>query len=283
VSAVSKDIGSIGRSGRRLSEETTRIVEGIRAGRGTIGKLVNDDELYTRVATIAAEAEQAAKTARIAADGARSAIARLQGSVSSDGGAQSIVGEIRQTLSSTRDAMSNLADNTEALKRNVLVRGFFSDRGFYDLNAITVIDYRQGVLAGEHRDPIRIWLRGDLLFETAPAAANEALSEDGRIRLDRAMAEVLRYPQDTPLIVEGYAVGNTRDVRFRLAADRARQVREYIIARYGWAPTLVGTMPLGEQAINGPNGAEWDGVSLAAWVDRRALRAKPNGAAPDGR
>ena len=65
------------------------------------------------------------------------------------------------------------------------------------------------------------------------------------------MAEVLRYPQDTPLVVEGYAVGNTRDVRFRLAADRARQVREFIIARYGWAPTLVGTMPLGEQAIDG--------------------------------
>ena len=78
VTTVSKDLESIGRAGRRLSEETTRIVEGIRAGRGTIGKLVNDDELYTRVAGIAAEAEQAAKTARLAADGARSAIARLQ-------------------------------------------------------------------------------------------------------------------------------------------------------------------------------------------------------------
>ena len=272
VTTVSKDLESIGHAGRRLSEETTRIVEGIRAGRGTIGKLVNDDELYTRVAGIAAEAEQAAKTARLAADSARSAIARLQEG-GSEGSVQSIVGELRQTLSSTRDAMSNLAENTEALKRNVLVRGFFDDRGYYDLNAITAIDYRQGALAGKNRDPIRIWLRGDLLFETVQrqAQANEALSADGRVRLDRAMAEVLRYPKDTPLIVEGYAVGNTRDARYRLAADRARQVREYIIVRYGWAPTLVAAMPLGEQAIDGPNGAEWDGVSLAAWVDRRAL------------
>ena len=278
VTTVSKDLESIGRASRRLSEETTRIVEGIRAGRGTIGKLVNDDELYTRVAGIAAEAEQAAKTARLAADGARSAIARLQEGGSA-GSVQSIVGELRQTLSSTRDAMSNLAENTEALKRNVLVRGFFDDRGYYDLNAITAIDYRQGALAGKHRDPIRIWLRGDLLFETVQgqAQANEALSADGRVRLDRAMAEVLRYPKGTPLIVESYVVGNTRDARYRLAADRARQVREYIIVRYGWAPTLVGTMPLGEQAIDGPNGAEWDGVSLAAWVDRRALGAKSNG------
>ena len=125
VTSVSDDVASIGRSGRRLSEETTRIVEGIRAGRGTIGKLVNDDELYKRIAGIAAEAEQAAKTARVAADGARAAIARLQEGGSTDGAAQSIVGELRQTLSHTRDAMSNLAENTEALKRNVLVRGYF--------------------------------------------------------------------------------------------------------------------------------------------------------------
>ena len=285
VSSVSDDLTSISRSGRRLSEETIRIVEGIRAGRGPIGKLVNDEELYTRVAGIAAEAEQAAKTARIAADGARSAIARLQESGSSDGAVQSIVGELRQTLSSTRDAMANLAENTEALKRNVLVRGFFEDRGYYDLDGITAIDYRQGVLAGKHRDPVRIWLRGDLLFEAAQgqAQANEALSAEGRVRLDRAMAEVLRYPQDTPLMVEGYAVGGTRDVLFRRAADRSRQVREYIIARYGWAPTLVGTMPLGAQAINGPSGAEWDGISLAVWVDRRALLAKPKSASPGDR
>jgi phospholipid/cholesterol/gamma-HCH transport system substrate-binding protein len=285
VTAVSEDVESIGRTGRRLSEETTRIVEGIRAGRGTIGKLVNDDELYTRVAGIAAEAEQAAKTARVAADGVRAAVERLQGSGSSDGAVQSIVGELRQTLSSTRDAMADLAENTEALKRNVLVRGFFSDRGYYDLNAITAIDYRHGVLAGKHREPIRIWLRGDLLFEAAPGQgqANETLSADGRVRLDRAMGEVLRYPQDTPLIVEGYAVGGSRDLLFRRASDRARQVREYIIARYGWAPSLVGAVPLGEQAINGPDGAEWDGISLAAWVDRRTLRAKPNGASPGDR
>ena len=50
VTSVSADVESMAFTGRRLSEETTHIVEGIRAGRGTIGKLVNDDELYTRVA-----------------------------------------------------------------------------------------------------------------------------------------------------------------------------------------------------------------------------------------
>ena len=109
------------------------------------------------------------------------------------------------------------------------------------------------------------------------------MSADGRVRLNYAMAEVLRYPQDTPLIVESYAVGGTRDVQFRRAVDRAWQVQKYIIAGYGWSPTLVGAMPLGEQAIDGPNGAEWDGIGLAAWVDRRTLRAKASGASPGDR
>ena len=197
VTSVSDDLTSISRSGRRLSEETTRIVEGIRAGRGTIGKLVNDEELYTRVAGIAAEAEQAAKTARIAADGARSAIARLQESGSSDGALQSIVGELRQTLSSTRDAMANLAENTEALKRNVLVRGFFEDRGYYDLDGITAIDYRQGVLAGKHRDPVQIWLRGDLLFETAHKVRRK---QSRRCRRRVACASIAPWPKSCAIL-----------------------------------------------------------------------------------
>ena len=45
----------------------------------------------------------------------------------------------------------------------------------------------------------------------------------------------------------------------------------------------MGTMPLGAQAINGPSGAEWDGISLAVWVDRRALLAKPKSASPGDR
>lgn len=291
LKTVSHNVETIGRAGRRVSEDAARVVEGIRAGRGTVGKLVNDDELYTRVTGIATNAEQAAKTARAAAEGARTAIERLQGGLSSEGPVSSVVGDLRQTLSSTRDAMSNLAENTEALKRNFLFRGYFRDRGYYDLDALTMVDYRQGALAGEHREPIRIWLRGDLLFETAasriPATGSvrggiegtgtegtETLSEDGRVRLDRAMAEVLRYPNNTPLIIEGYAEGNTRDVRFLRSAERARQVREHVIARYGLAPTRVGTMPLGNDADGSPSGSEWDGVSLAVWVDRRVLEAE---------
>jgi hypothetical protein len=184
--------------------------------------------------------------------------------------------------------MSDLAENTEALKRNLLFRGFFEDRGYYDLNDLTPADYREGALAGKYRQPIRIWLRADrLLAPVAPPASGtipggvvaprtaEILSNDGRSRLDQAMAELLRYPRNSPLIIEGYALADTRDERFLRAAERARQVRDYVVAKYGVSPNHVATMPLGSEAAGSPDGNQWDGVALALWVDRRAFDRSP--------
>ena len=152
VNSVSDDLTSISRSGRRLSEETIRSSKAFGRAGGRSGSW------STMKSSTRAWPELPLKRSRPPRRHelppmVRSAIARLQESGSSDGAVQSIVGELRQTLSSTRDAMANLAENTEALKRNVLVRGFFEDRGYYDLDGITAIDYRQGVLAGKHRDP----------------------------------------------------------------------------------------------------------------------------------
>ena len=238
IGTVSADVEAISRTGKRISEDTSRIVEGIRAGRGTVGKLVNDDELYNRIVAIARQGEEAVQHTREAAAGARAAVATFHGGLSADGPMLSMVTDLRHTIASTRDAMSDLAENTEALKRNFLFRGYFQDRGYYDLSALTAEDYRQGALGGRHRQPIRIWLSADVLFEPSSEAdkatksygrfaSSETLSAEGRVRLDSAMDEVLRYPRDTPLMIEAYAVGATRGERFLRAADRARQVREY--------------------------------------------------------
>jgi hypothetical protein len=42
-------------------------------------------------------------------------------------------GDLRATLVSVREAMSDLAEDLEALKHSFFFRGFFKDRGFYDL------------------------------------------------------------------------------------------------------------------------------------------------------
>ena len=40
--------------------------------------------------------------------------------------------------------MADMAETTEALKHNFLVRGFFTRRGYFDLADVSVDAYRQG-------------------------------------------------------------------------------------------------------------------------------------------
>jgi phospholipid/cholesterol/gamma-HCH transport system substrate-binding protein len=283
VNTVGPELEAMSRSGRRILDDTSRIVASVRAGEGTMGQLFTDDELYNRARSVARSADETMLLARDTVSDARAVIADVQGTLHSpEGPTQTVVADLRDTITSTRDAMSNLAETTEAVKRNVLFRGFFEQRGFYDLRQLRAADYRQGVLGGRHREPIRIWLHTDVLFEpgerpdaAAPPhgtrTAREALAADGRARLDLAMAEVLRYPRDTPLIIEGYATADTRDQRFLKATARAEQVREYLVARYALSPNHVSIMPLGDQADRSPEGSTWDGVALAMWVDRRVF------------
>jgi phospholipid/cholesterol/gamma-HCH transport system substrate-binding protein len=289
IETLEPEIVAMSSAGRRISEDTSRMLAGVREGRGTIGKLMNDDEIYARMSRIAQDAEQVVRLTREGVTDARAAIAGLQGDLKSgEGPVRTVVDELRATLASTRSAMSDLAENTEALKRNFLFRGYFEDRGYYDLSELTPTDYREGVLAGKYRQPIRVWLRADrLMVAVAPAApgtattdaigmrAAESLTSEGRARLDQAMAELLRYPRNSPLIIEGYALADTRDERFLMAAERARQVREYVVAKYGVSPNHVAIMPLGNEAEGSPDGAQWDGVALTLWVDRRVFEKSP--------
>ncbi len=82
------------------------------------------------------------------------------------------------------------------------------------------------------------------------------------------MATFLGYPPDTPYVVEGYGDGETRDVQFVLSRSRAQLVRDYIVSKFGLDPGYVGAMPLGPNAPESPSNGRWDGVALAAYVER---------------
>lgn len=276
VEKVGADAAAIAAAGRRISEDTTRIVADIRGGRGAIGKLVKDDELYVRATTIARETEAAVRSAREAAEYARATLANLRGEgKDGDGPVQRMLADLQRTLASAREATADLEENTEALKRSFFFRRYFADRGYYDLSDLTLADYRAAGL-GRHRAAIRIWIRREVLFATpgtAPAVpavdAREALSAEGRRRLDGAMAEILRYPADTPLVVEGYADEPRRDARHRTATSRAEQVRDYLVAQYRLNPNRVGVIAIAPGTNDSAGGDGWSGVALAAWVDQR--------------
>lgn len=262
VEDVGRDVREILAVGERVSTDLETIVAGVRAGKGTVGQLLTDDALYERAKAIAAEAERTMANVRQATEEARLAVADFRGA---DGPVKGVGTELRQTLVSARDAMGDLAEATEALKRNFLFRGFFNRRGYFDLEDVTVQEYREGALDTKDRRALRIWVGSPVLFE-ADGHGDERLSAGGRARLDSAMSQFVRYPKTSPLVVEGYARAATDDQRFLMSQRRAQMVREYIVSKFGLDSNLVAVMPMGEEADGAPAGSTWDGIALALFV-----------------
>lgn len=259
------DVEMIMQDARRIARDMQSISGDISGGRGTIGKLITDDALYVQARNVAAEAERVVAELREAARGARTAIEDFRGQ--GEGAAQGIAGDLRETLAHARDAMAGLAENAEALKRNFFFRGYFNRRGYFSLDDLSVDEYRAGALESGNRRALRIWLDADVLFER-DANGLEVLTEDGKARLDSAVSQFLKYPQDSPLIVEGYSEEPTADARFLTARRRASLVRDHILGQFQLDPGRVAIMMLGAEAPNSPSGSTWRGVALALFAPR---------------
>ena len=165
---VSDDLKRMTASGARIASDAAQIAEGVRSGKGTIGKLVNDDELYTRATAIAKQAEDIATNAKQVVEKANTTLEGLQ---SKDGPVQGMAASVKQTMDDAGEAMEGLAENMDALRHNFLLRGFFKKRGYFDLEQISPADYRQGVLTkGSDRRLVRVWGRADGLFEAGASS-----------------------------------------------------------------------------------------------------------------
>ena len=267
IEEVSPQIKAVAENSNRISADTQRILARIRAGEGTVGKLVNDDTLFVRAQQIADETRAVMANVKNVSEDARRAIASFQ---SSDGPAQGLIADMRVTLAQTREATADLADNMEAMKHNFLLRGFFNRRGYFDLDEISPAQYRSGVLENGKRKALRIWLSAPVLFEQGPGG--EVLTADGRNRVDSAVSTYLRYIPANPLIVEGYAMDGTVDERYRLSRLRAGMVRTYLLGRYGLTAQSTGYMALGSDVEGSPSGTRWDGVALTLFLDTAALQ-----------
>jgi phospholipid/cholesterol/gamma-HCH transport system substrate-binding protein len=190
----------------------------------------------------------------------------MEGFTAPDGTAQQIAATLRNTLAEVQEVTSDLAEGTEALKRNFLFRGFFRDRGFFDLDTVSRDAYLEGVLEGDDRTAIRIWLDANGVF-TRGADGIERLTDAGRRRIDSAMGDLLRYPRDSPLVIEGYAESREGEAAYLISVDRAQAVRDYLIARFRRQTTLTSIMPMSDMAPGSPRGDDrWAGVALALFV-----------------
>ncbi len=254
-------------STQRITQDLTAMVSNVRQGKGSIGRLLNDEALYKSVKSMVADTEKALAAVREATVEARAMMGDLRGE---NGPVKGLTADVQQTLQSARDAMTDLSDATEALKRNFFFRGFFDRRGYFDLDDVSVAQYRQGALETKDRKALRIWIEGAVLFER-DAQGIERLSAGGMARLDSAMSQFVRYPHTSPLVVEGYAEEATGDERYLISRRRAQLVREYLVGKFGLDTNYVAIMPMGAAAEGSPSGNRWDGVALALFVQRTAL------------
>jgi phospholipid/cholesterol/gamma-HCH transport system substrate-binding protein len=268
LAVMRPDLEAIARNGNKISQDSSELMATINGGRGSLGKLINDDELYNNLRDVTAQAHDVMDNLHSVSDEARRAIVDFR---SKDGPAAGFLAEMRNTLGQVREATADLADDTEAMKHNFLLKGFFNKRGYFDLAAISPADYRSGVLENGKRKAMRIWLKSALLFEPGPDGT-EVLSEGGRARIDSAMSTYLKYLPSNPIVVEGYAPAPTSAERFTISRRRAGIIRTYILGKYDVPAQNAGFIGLGSEAPGSPDGAAWDGVSLTLFLDREALQ-----------
>jgi phospholipid/cholesterol/gamma-HCH transport system substrate-binding protein len=281
-------------TGKKITKDIDAIVDGVRKGRGVAGKLFTDDRLYARVQNTVQKVESVATNFDQTSQDARKIVADIQsrklgetlqktavnveqatGHVKEvlatlkpqpDSEQRGLIDDVREAMDNTREATADLAENMEALKRNWFFRGFFNRRGFFDLDAVSIQEYREGKIAPE-RPRERKWLHGRDLF-TTDAAGKEVLSAEGRRAIDEAMVPYLRYAPNTLLIVEGYAAQGNEQEHFLHSRDRGLLVRRYLIDRFGVKGTYVGAIPMGAVATSPPSGEFWEGVCLVFFPEK---------------
>jgi hypothetical protein len=127
---------------------------------------------------------------------------------------------------------------------------------------------------GGDRRVLRIWLRAEFLFEPDQGrTAGEKLTDDGKARLDAAIAPYLEHLASGVLMIEGYAQQGTRDEQYLTSRMRAAIARDYLIGKFHLEPQATGSMPLGAESSDNPGQAPWDGVALAVFVPKSVFSA----------
>jgi phospholipid/cholesterol/gamma-HCH transport system substrate-binding protein len=155
---------------------------------------------------------------------------------------------------------TNIAEDTEALKHNFLLRGFFKRRGFYNLDEITPTEYR-AACEGQKSPGSRIWLPQSGLF-VMTADGKEQLSTGGADQIDLAVSKFVDSLPGRIIIVEGYSTDGSIDQQFSIGRIRADLVRRYLEMHYHLRHDDLGFVSLGNKPPQGSGEAVWNGTAI---------------------
>jgi phospholipid/cholesterol/gamma-HCH transport system substrate-binding protein len=153
-----------------------------------------------------------------------------------------------------------MAEDTEALKHNLFFKGFFKQRGYYNLSSLSPLEYRRNRLFASPNNS-RIWLRADSLFLSG-SNKSEELSEAGKRAIDAAVVSFGDSIFKHPIVVEGYSDAAAPADALSYSYVRAQIVRNYLQARYPFEAKNVGIMPLSTTPPTGLGHEQWSGVCI---------------------
>jgi phospholipid/cholesterol/gamma-HCH transport system substrate-binding protein len=265
----------------------SEVVADLKDGRGAAGMLLRDEALAGQVREIVKNAQQASADLGQAARATNGMVADLNSrgipqkaadlidSISDsarqvhqiisevakpDQNGTSAGENIRESLANASAAASNLAEATEALKHNFLVRGFFKKRGYYNLADISPDKYRHD-RAFISRANHRAWLSGSDLFQNS-ANGDEQLSPRGKALLNAALVQYGDSVLESPIVVEGYRDGDVPADQLRLSRSRAMLVRQYLQTHFQLDTSNLGIVAMRNSPPDGMNRATWDGICL---------------------
>jgi phospholipid/cholesterol/gamma-HCH transport system substrate-binding protein len=277
------------------------VVVGLKEGRGPVGMLLRDESLANQVRQTVSNAQKASVDLGHASSQAAVLVADIQsrnfpqkidGTLTNVSSAASYIDEsaqqlhqtigdfagpdeqgvtagvnMRQSLSNANAATSNMADETEALKHNFFFRGFFRQRGYYNLTHISPDKYRKNSFV-TNRANYRTWLSAEQLFQR-DAGGVERLTPKGKGLLTNALAQYEDSIVESPIIVEGYWSGNSPADQLLVSRNRAILVRHYLQNHFQLEPAHLGAIPMKNHPPEGLDRSNWDGICIVV------LRRKP--------
>lgn len=292
ILAMRGNVERIASNGARIANGVNSIVAGVRDGGGTVGKLLSDPQMARNVQDTIANAKASSVNVKQASENAKDMVAQFQkenipqevqqtvanardttgqikGAVNNflTGGPpnQNTAQELRETVVNAQHATRNLASDTEAIKHNFFLRGFFHRRGYYNLTYFNRSEYDSSKFVKKPKK--RVWLRADGMFAMAPDGSEE-LTSVGQSEIDRALSQVAGYLPNNPVMVEGYSEDGSSAERYLTAMQRATDVKQYLESHFELKPGLVGTIPLDDRPPAGSGPETWNGVCLALVVSR---------------
>ncbi len=185
-----------------LSAEMSTLTSRLNRGDGTVGALLNDRALYDQLNAAAVDA--------------------------------------RKTMVQARIGVTAFQEDMQALKSNILFRGYFKDRGYQDAADLTRWELEKLPAAAPART-FSFALRD--LFEPSDGAKLK-----DRKRLDEVGAELERQPFSLALVQVFSGLKGNRDDNLVLTQAQAMVVRSYLAERFELDDARLKTKGMGETA-----------------------------------